>query len=1269
MPAPAPSLHVYAREIRAEERSSLSVLASLIRDQALVLDLGCGTGALGHWFRRQHRAVALDGVTLSTAEAEAATPAYGQVVVGDLETLDLENTFAGQRYDAIVCADVLEHLRAPERVLAQCRALLAPGGEVLISIPNAAYGGLIAELMEGRFTYRDEGLLDRTHLRFFTRESLVDFLASQGWAIEALDTIERPWIDSEFRTAFDTLPPAVVRHLQALPDAQTYQFIVRCRPGTAVQPTPAPATTEALPQYSAELFADDGSHGFTQQGKRVVRGVMGQARQTLRFALGGTAQAGGLARLRLDPADRPGFWHLHGITLADASGQTLWHWDAAQAPQHPLALGRVPHQQIHWTPPGLAGSSPLLLLLGDDPWFELPIPPDVLARLGPEGGHLHIDCGWPMSADYLAASHTVGALHRELHALHDQQARQAHELDALRQSLHHAEHERSDARERVGQLLDERARLLTEQQELRARQRSTQAQLDQLSQHLRWIENSTVFRLTRPLVRLKMALTRPASAPPAAPTAPHTAAAVAALTPPPHPVDVIVPVYRGLEDTRRCITSALASPCATPLRLIVINDASPEPEVTDWLRDIATTDTRITLLENAENLGFVGTVNRGMAYSDAHDVVLLNSDTEVANDWLDRLRRAAYSDAKVGTVTPWSNNATICSYPRFCTPSPLPADQTTASLDALCAELHPGAVLDVPTGVGFCMYIRRDCLQAVGLFDVERFGKGYGEENDFCRRAFKQGWRNLHALDTFVLHAGGVSFGASKSAREIAAQEILRELHPEYDATVMRYVSADAPQAWRHQIDLARLQRSPLPKVLAVTHDRGGGTLRHVLELAQHLQGRALFLSLRPASGGRVRLEWAAEAEGLALEFDVATEFDALVGLLRSVGVGLVHLHHLLGHHPRIHGLAAALGVPYDFTAHDHYSYCPQISLTLANNRYCGEQGVSQCQQCLQKSPAPGGVDIATWREQHAQLLRSARHVLAPSRDTAARMHRFVPVADVRFAPHTDLAPHTLPTPQPPARPSAAPLKVAVIGALSVIKGADVLEQAALLAAQRKAPVEFHLLGYGYRSLLTQPRAHLTVHGAYEEADLPELLAWLQPDLVWFPAQWPETYSYTLSATLDAGLPAAAVGLGAFTERLAGRVWSWVQPWDWTAEQWLAFFTEVHAAHFVPGTAPAATPPAPAALAPTAHIAAWSYEHGYLPAPPTGTAATPLPARDWLHAHRPGRPARGLQGMSVSARQVLLQGVLRLRSAPGLRGLARRIPLRWQTRVKNWLVR
>lgn len=190
-------LHVYLRSIAQGERTSLSVLAGMVTPGSRVLDLGTGSGALGQHLR-DHAGCLVDGVTINEQEAAIARPNYRRIQVADLEQADWHAAFSGERYDFIVCADVLEHLRRPETALTACRELLAPGGQVLISVPNAAYCGLVAELLHGDFRYRDEGLLDRTHLRFFTRRSLLQFLQAGGWAVEKVEAVERPLTESEF---------------------------------------------------------------------------------------------------------------------------------------------------------------------------------------------------------------------------------------------------------------------------------------------------------------------------------------------------------------------------------------------------------------------------------------------------------------------------------------------------------------------------------------------------------------------------------------------------------------------------------------------------------------------------------------------------------------------------------------------------------------------------------------------------------------------------------------------------------------------------------------------------------------------------------------------------------------------------------------------------------------------------------------------------------------------------------------------------------------
>ncbi|QIL81852.1 methyltransferase domain-containing protein [Diaphorobacter sp. HDW4A] len=1266
-------LHVYLRKIRPGERTSLSVIASLVHQNATVLDLGCGSGALGQYLKETLGCTS-DGLTWSEAEAAHARPNYGQVEVADLETCDLLTLFTNKHYDYIVCADVLEHLRQPERILAACRKLLKPEGKLLVSVPNAGYAGLVAELLQGEFRYREEGLLDRTHLRFFTRRSLARFLGENAWRIDVLDTVRRELPESEFKTQFDDLPPAVARYLLATPDALAYQFIGAAHPVVeAVTDNPDQASDHepAHALFTTQLYVDLGN-GYAEDTKISATGAMGEDRQRVKFEI--PVADSPLSHLRLDPADRPGFLYLYSIVLRAANGDALWSWSPDQADN--IRLAKTPQHQILWQPPApRVSSATVMLLTGDDPWLELPLVAARLADALQQTLTLELDVGWPMSADYLAMAHQVQPLHSHIDQLsthvgdlNGQIVDLNGQINTLNGETSSLSHSLAASENQRRSFQDESAQFQRNATRLEHELVKVQGEFKDLAAHLKGIENSTVFKATRPLVNAKIALDRlRGRAPkheklkarqfvqttPATPIAPTT-----------YPVDVIVPVYRGLADTQLCVESVLAAPVQVPYRLIVINDCSPEPEVTNWLRERAAGEPRIMLLENEENLGFVGTVNRGMALSDANDVLLLNSDTEVANNWLDRIRAAAYGDKKIASVTPFSTNATICSYPRFCEDNPLPPGYSTARMDALCAKTNPGAVVDVPTGVGFCMYIRRDSLKDVGLFDVKNFGKGYGEENDFCQRAEGAGWRNLHLLDTFVLHTGGVSFGDSKSPRERAAMEKLARLHPSYASDVHKFVQADPARPYRLALDVARIRDANQPVILAVLHDRAGGTVRHVRELAEHLTGKAVFLTLTPSANKSLTLRMASEAEGFDLVFKIDEQFDDLLNVLSQLYVSHVHFHHLLGHDKHVRDIPALLNVTYDFTAHDFYSYCTYITITGEENRYQGEISPGQCKCCTPDMPAPTEGNVARWRGANARFLSAARTVITPSHDTAKRIIGFAPAANVHAIQHTDIdASVPLPTPAPQPITDGRALRIVVLGALSAIKGADVLEAAAVEAARQGTPVEFHLLGYGYRHLLSQPKAALSVHGAYKEEELPQLLAWLKPDLIWFPAQWPETYSYTLSAALQAGLPVVVPDIGAFAERVVDRPWTWIHEWDRDAKEWVDFFEQIRKDNFAPAIAPSlesAQPNAPK----TPEADGWTYQSDYFthmsaPSEPAADAA-PLEG-DYMAQFVPERAYSG------ATKAGILGMLVYLRSLPVLRGVARKIPPQFQRQVKTWL--
>jgi GT2 family glycosyltransferase len=342
-------------------------------------------------------------------------------------------------------------------------------------------------------------------------------------------------------------------------------------------------------------------------------------------------------------------------------------------------------------------------------------------------------------------------------------------------------------------------------------------------------------------------------------------------------IDVIIPVYKGLQSTRRCVDSVLGCPQSAAFEVVAIDDASPDPEISRYLSELAGQG-RITLARNESNLGFVQSVNRGMALHAERDVVLLNSDTEVANDWLDRLRHGAYGQPDVGTVTPFSNNATICSYPFEGWAGGVPGTLGLAALDRLFAATNAGRTVDLPTAVGFCMYIRRECLQAVGLFDAQRFGRGYGEENEFCLRAAAAGWKSVLAGDVFVFHEGAVSFSDERAALTLSAGKALVDVHPDYVPRVRAFITLDPPGALRAAVDSARVAL-------------GAGEMRQVL--AERVEERAL-LKARLTQAERYADERepviAKLREGLALAETLLAERDVEISRLRS---GLSHAEAL----------------------------------------------------------------------------------------------------------------------------------------------------------------------------------------------------------------------------------------------------------------------------------------------------------------------------------------------------------------------------------------
>lgn len=609
-----------------------------------------------------------------------------------------------------------------------------------------------------------------------------------------------------------------------------------------------------------------------------------------------------------------------------------------------------------------------------------------------------------------------------------------------------------------------------------------------------------------------------------------------------YPVTIIIPIYRGVSQTRRCIESVLRHKNQTSHNIILINDSSPEPEI-DLLLEEFSLIKNVQILKNTENLGFVKTVNIGMRLAKGSDVILLNSDTEVVNNWLDRLVNQAYGDPTIGTVTPFSNNATICSYPDIYGWPTLPKFESLDSLDRMASMANRDKSVDIPTAVGFCMYIKRSCLDDVGFFDETAFGKGYGEENDFCLKSTQKGWRHILATNVFVYHEGEVSFSESAALKKAKAGEVILQRYPNYDRIIQAHIRKNEAFIPRIALTASRYKHSSQPVILFITHSLGGGTEKHVADLARSLGETGLkSLILRPSQRlyGYVILESIQDSEKFKIEFS-SSKMSTLVTILDSFGIDKIHIHHTIGFNISLEKLAVLMGVPYDVTVHDYFPICPRINLVHPKSGYCEKPTESDCNSCLILDPKPiVETDINWWRASFASLLNGSHAVYCPSGDTAARIRNYFPTTNIQVVPHETVHLSTENTQRRFKR-------IAILGVLAEHKGLSLIEEALEEIHRKNLPIQFILIGQAMRTL--PESKHFTQSGSYKDEDLSDLILSMNPDAILFPSKCPETYSYTLTKAICSRRPIISSNIGAIPERLKDLKQKYIFPYNFSGAE------------------------------------------------------------------------------------------------------------------------
>jgi GT2 family glycosyltransferase/glycosyltransferase involved in cell wall biosynthesis len=632
------------------------------------------------------------------------------------------------------------------------------------------------------------------------------------------------------------------------------------------------------------------------------------------------------------------------------------------------------------------------------------------------------------------------------------------------------------------------------------------------------------------------------------------------------PVDVVIPAFRGKDATLACVASVRARRDAVH-RIIVVSDGSPERGLVDALSALAERGEIILHVEKI-NRGFPTAANIGLRLAVGHDVVLLNSDTIVTPGWLAGLRAAVHSAPDIGTATPLSNDATIFSYPRRDGSYPCPTAACAADIAALTAEVNRGEVIEVPTGHGFCLYIRAECLNETGLLREDLFAQGYGEENDFCMRARHLGWRHVAVPGVYVAHLGAASFNAARDDLMRRNLEILNRLHVGYDQMIAHWQLRDPLGESRRRIDLARLRArlSGGHTVLLVTHNREGGTRRHIaerLEVIARRGGHSILLrpeGMRIARGESAthvtRLDTGFRDEFPNLRFHMPSERKFLMSCLKACGVHEIEVHSLTGHDRSVVDLIVDLQKPLDIVVHDYSWFCARITLTAGDHRYCGEPAIAGCRDCVADNGTnfdePISPDELVART--SRLIKVARSVITPSRDAARRIaNHFGREAVVR---EWESPPRRFALRKIRAAGRTRPTRVCVVGAIGYEKGYNNLLQCARMVAATNMPLEFVVVGYTRDDRRLLETGVVRITGRYDDAEAIALIRAQEADLAWLPSVWPETWCYVLTQIWQAGLYVIVNDIGAQAERVRADDGGFAVPLNLPLDRLLTVFLE-----------------------------------------------------------------------------------------------------------------
>lgn len=735
-----------------------------------VLDVGCGAGSMGLRLKELIPDIEVVGIELDHVAAENAKSVLAKVIIGDVEELSLPDEGYGDGYfDCIVYGDILEHLKDPWAVLQRHRRCLSENGMIIASIPNVRNLRVIADLvMEGTWTYASKGILDATHLRFFTLKTAQNMVEHAGYRVVTVVPLK----DNAISLSGAVSPGAATVPIR-LGNLSIAAFPVA-----------------ELDELNAEQFI-------------IVASTVSRYHAQMQEAYSSRppvppAHAGRAGQSSGDTADAPRFSVIVVTYNSEATILGCLERVLECSPENPeiIVVDNASRDHTADVVLSLAGSHPNIALLQN--YANLGFSRGVNVGLERSRGEyvvllnpdVTVTPGWLTrlqqhllndqsigavgpTSDYVAGSQKVGLylpasvlMHARLSAFEiaDVLYKTNRGLSAeTRLVIGFCLMIRRSTFQSIGGL-DEELFLGNDDLDLCWRLRLAGYKLVVATDTFVHHEGQASFR-TEPVTKtnalvqmstdaLRRKLERhygPADAP-----SPQELWGIDWFRPTDQMTSIILITLNQLDYTKTCVNSILEC-TPQPFELVFVDNGSTDGTV-EYLDTLSKQLENVTIIKNGSNLGFGQAANIGISRATGKHVVLLNNDTVVGRGWLLRLLRIAEQDESIGMVGPLTNYASGRQVLQT-----VPYTVDGLKLDGFdeyswnVGMENAGRYFDVHRLVGFCMLIKAEVIKRIGGFDP-RFSIGNFEDDDFCLRAQLAGFKAVVATDVFIHHFGSKTF-------------------------------------------------------------------------------------------------------------------------------------------------------------------------------------------------------------------------------------------------------------------------------------------------------------------------------------------------------------------------------------------------------------------------------------------------------------------------------------------------------------------------------